>query len=40
MKFVYAAMLVIGVLFVTIGLALTSIGLAAGVVALQQQDGS
>lgn len=39
MKFVYAAMLVIGVLFVTSGLALTSLGLAAGVVALQQQDG-
>jgi hypothetical protein len=39
MKFVYTAMLVIGVLFVTVGLALTSLGLAAGVVALQQQDG-
>ena len=39
MKFVYAAMLVIGVLFATIGLALTSLGLTAGWVALQQQEG-
>ncbi|GAB3132472.1 DUF4389 domain-containing protein [Marisediminicola antarctica] len=40
MKFVYAAMLVIGVLFATIGLALSSLGLTAGWVALQQQEGS
>ena len=39
MKPVYAAMLVIGVLFATVGLALTSLGLAAGWVSLQQQDG-
>jgi len=39
MKFAYAAMLVIGVLLVTTGLALTSLALTAGWVALQQQEG-